>query len=254
MFTGNGLARLGEARWQRALLTIGDYLLYTNGNYSFLANPATESASWKQLLRGSGQGVAERRPYLKKLWDSLTNAQPFPEQLDEIIHGAEILEPWIRALVETPDVFEYCKKNFIRWRSENEVYLLPGVQRRRHAELFTYCLFCNPNLWKFEEEGRFRPLEEFSYKEAFRADEKASIQFIFPYRKLKIPFRVEYHSGQFKILVDRSALEAFPEIHTLLCGSGGFVESEHVLSKKCTPETIMDSWIELAGLLSTLPD
>ena len=42
MFTANGLVQMTDFRWQRALLSIGDYLLPSGRNLSFLSNSATE--------------------------------------------------------------------------------------------------------------------------------------------------------------------------------------------------------------------
>ena len=43
---------------------IGDYLLPSGRNRSFLVNASTETASWKRLLRGSGLHVPEKCPNL----------------------------------------------------------------------------------------------------------------------------------------------------------------------------------------------
>ena len=55
MFTASGLSNLGDSRWQRALLSIGDYLLPSRKkpgrSWSMLP---TDPASWKRLLRGTG--------------------------------------------------------------------------------------------------------------------------------------------------------------------------------------------------------
>lgn len=45
MFSAHGLRDVGEHRWQRALLSLDDYLLSSGRNRSFLANSTTEEGS-----------------------------------------------------------------------------------------------------------------------------------------------------------------------------------------------------------------
>src|SRR5262249_17369720 len=143
MFNGQGLANVGENRWRRALLTIGDFMLPSGRmNWSFLINAATEPSSWKRLLRGSGPYVPEKRPFLKQLWDRLTTNRPFKDQLDEIIATATGLKPWIEAFVRTHAALDYCARQSIRWNSDLNIYLLSTTQMNGfHAELFSYALY-----------------------------------------------------------------------------------------------------------------
>ena len=79
MFTANGLVKMTDFRWERALLSIGDYLLPSGRqNLSFLSNSATEPASWKRLLRGGGTNpkFVESRNLLKLLLDRLSISEP----------------------------------------------------------------------------------------------------------------------------------------------------------------------------------
>ena len=71
-FSASGLVDLGEYRWQRALLSFGDYLLPRGSNLSFLVNTVTDETSWKRLLRGTGTNP-EPREFLKQLWDQLNS-------------------------------------------------------------------------------------------------------------------------------------------------------------------------------------
>ena len=142
MFTATGLFNLGNSRWQRAMLTVGDYLLPSGSNRSFLVNASTDSASWKRLLRGTGQYIPEKRSLLQQLWDRLTTNRSFGVQLDEIIAAASGLESWIEAFVRTPEALDYCERQSIRWISETQIYLLSKSQMNgSHAELYSYCLY-----------------------------------------------------------------------------------------------------------------
>lgn len=81
MFDEDGLIDLGAERWQRALLSLGDYLLPNGGaNRSFLVNDASEPFSWKRFLRDDDP----RRDLLRQLWDHPAYAAPFDAALDSI--------------------------------------------------------------------------------------------------------------------------------------------------------------------------
>ena len=72
MFTAHGLVNITQFRFERALLSIGDYFLPSGRrNISFLSNPPTEQASWKRLLRGTGPKVPEARSLFQKLLDRI---------------------------------------------------------------------------------------------------------------------------------------------------------------------------------------
>jgi len=144
MFDAKGLVDVGESRWQRALLSIGDYLLlWGQTNYSFLENSYSERSSWKRLLRGGSPESmeAQRRPFLQQLWDHPAYGQPLEDYLDTIIAGASGLEPWREALVKNAAAVKYCCTIQRDWDYDNQVYLLSTTQRKGwHAELFTFVL------------------------------------------------------------------------------------------------------------------
>jgi hypothetical protein len=238
---------------QRALLSLGDYLLPSEINWSFLHDAATESASWKRLLRGTGPHSAEKRPLLKQLWDRLTADRPFAEQLDGIIAEASGLEPWIEALVRTPQAFTYCKRRSIRWVSQTKIYLLSKSQMNgSHAELYFYSLYHNV-LCKLDAEGSLKPLKLSTYESTIGTDEEPYIRLDFVHRNRLLSFWVKFNNGRYITRIARSALEAFPEIQMSLCGSGGFILGEYLLSKASAPDAIKQTLVELAGLLGNVP-
>lgn len=140
-FSASGLVDQGRYRWQRALLSNGDYLLPRGSNLSFLVNTITDETSWKRLLRGTGTNP-EPREFLKQLWDQLNSNEELDPQLECLIDADHKLEPWREALIHCPEAFEYCEKNYIRKESQNTIYLLRRTQLNGfHADLFTYCLY-----------------------------------------------------------------------------------------------------------------
>jgi hypothetical protein len=253
MFTAYGLANLGDSRWERALLSFGDYTLPTRSNWSFLVSSATEAASWKRFLRGTAPNHPEKRPLLKQLWDRLTIDRPVIEQLDEIIATATGLEPWIEDFVRTPEALAYCERKLIRWNSTTQIYLLATSQMNgSHVDLYTYCLYYNV-LRKLEADGGLKPLKLSHYQSVVGTDQEPYIWLNFTHQSRHFLFSVEFQNGTYYTKTRRGPLDQLPELHALLCGSGGFADGQYFVSKASAPDAIKSALIELARLLSTLP-
>src|SRR5574341_237471 len=79
VFDNNGLKAFPDYLWARALLAIGDYMLYGRSNSSFLDNGSRET-SWKRLLRGEGrvkgQNINEKRDIVKAVLDQFNVNDP----------------------------------------------------------------------------------------------------------------------------------------------------------------------------------
>jgi hypothetical protein len=136
MFGSGGLKALPEARWQRALLSLGNYLMPSGRNMSFLTSAATDvEGSWKRYLRSP----SPKRDILAELWARLDPAQPLEPQLDHIMVSAVDLDEFRRALVDTPEAIIYCENHALRFE-DGLIYLLKRTQRNgAHAELYSYC-------------------------------------------------------------------------------------------------------------------
>ena len=136
IFTGQGLADFGDARWERALLAIGNYLLPKRSNLSFL-NDSDRDASWKRLLRGGGV-VEAKRNYVKELLDRIDLVVGVGKSLDKVIQEVHPKEPWRQRFVDRVEPIQFCWNRMIRWKSEDRVYLLRKIQMNgEHTELFT---------------------------------------------------------------------------------------------------------------------
>jgi hypothetical protein len=191
---------------------------------------------------------------LKQLWDRLTTNRPFKEQLDEIIATATGLEPWIEAFVRTPAALDYCARQSVRWNSALNIYLLSTTQMNGfHAELFSYSLY-HDVLSALDEDGSLKPLKLSSYHVVKGTEEEPYLRLDFDHGDRPLWFWIEFKNGWFHTRILHSTLEPFPEINALLRDSGGFVESEHALSRNSASNAIEDSLIELAGLLAMVPD
>ena len=219
MFTANGLVKMTDFRWERALLSIGDYLLPSGRqNLSFLSNSATEPASWKRLLRGGGTNpkFVEARNLLKLLLDRLTISEPVSDQLDKVIESATALPRWRQAFVDTPKAIEYCGKHEIRFYSENVIFLLKKTQMNgAHAELYTYCLYFD-ELLKMDKDSGLSPLKLRQYWSSNIIDVEPGIRLSWSNDHETVYFEVEWNGNNFLTYVYQNKLSQFPEVKIAL--------------------------------------
>lgn len=258
MFSSKGLQSRPDSQWERALLCIGNYLLPSKGNLSFLVNPQTDQASWKRLLRGTGPKVPEARKVLYNLWNHLNGTENLPAQLDAIINGSSILEPWRNAFVRTPAAINYCHQRSIRWNNEDEVYLLQKTQMNgTHAELFTYCFHEN-RLTNLRSEGHLGHLR-FFYNYAINTFYYPTISLQFNYDNNWLPFYIEFREGQFITYIICDHVTSYPLIIETLQETLGFVRDNYsytvtVYIKKSAPDLIESVVLELNEKLAAIPN
>ncbi len=158
VFSGDGLRDFGACRWERALLMKGDYLLNAGINRCFLVNREGD-ANWRRLLRGSFRpdlDAERRRQYVLELLDDIDLGNGVENSLDMVLLGPLPVEPWRRAMIEQPELINYCHRRMVRWGNEN-IYLLHGIRMSgEHAELFTYHLKVGL-LTRMHENGELNP-------------------------------------------------------------------------------------------------
>lgn len=135
MFTDNGLNEFDFYLWQRALLSKGDYLLWTSRNKSFLVDEDRD-ISWKRLLRDDTQ----KRDYLKLLFDDIS-IQSADTDLQAIIDNDKTGD-WRKYFIHRPEMIEVCgTKKFIRWESNDNILLLERSQTNGwHREYYSFAL------------------------------------------------------------------------------------------------------------------
>ncbi|WP_336763295.1 DUF262 domain-containing protein [Asaia sp. VD9] len=126
-------------RWERALLTLGNFLRPVGRNRSLLVTQRDEAGSWKQLLYDAARGD-EHALVLKALWDKIGHPESCLEKLDQIIADPAPIDAWRAAIIRTPGVYTYVTRRMLRFEGGN-VYLLKTTQMNgRHTELFVYSL------------------------------------------------------------------------------------------------------------------
>jgi len=158
--------------WERALLAVGDFLPLVGRNHSLLTTAQDEAWSWKRLLRNAAAGGRPSQ-VLKDLWDRLEEPSTFADNLSTIIDSASDIDPWRKAILATPSVYEYGLYRMLRFADNGSVYILRKSQMNgRHAELFTYCL--HENLM-----GESEPLAlTISYYETTSTDEEPGLYLV----------------------------------------------------------------------------
>ncbi|WP_291996996.1 DUF262 domain-containing protein [Candidatus Accumulibacter sp. ACC012] len=249
MFTASGLRPASEFLWQRALLSVGDYLLPSRRNRSFLVGSTADQASWKRLLRGTGEKAPEARKALHQLWDKLAATKALEPQLARVVEEGTNLEPWRAALVRTPSAIEYCENQSIRWNSETEIYLLSKTQMNgAHAELFTFCLYKN-QLVPLEKNGQLGPLILIPYYSAVGADVEPGIRLALSHGEHYAYFDVEFRGGAYEIYVHSQWLEKLPELVPCLAAQD-FADTHGRATKIISPEDIAADLVKLAQHLA----
>ncbi|MFT0520574.1 DUF262 domain-containing protein [Pseudomonas faucium] len=215
MFNDRGLNSLADFRWERALLSLGDYLLYSGSNYSFLVNSASEQASWKRLLRGGGGfNEKEARALLHQLLEPLDLSTPVETQLDELIASAQGLEPWRQVMVHTPEVFHYCGEHALRW-DDKDVYLLKKSRMSgMHAELFSYHLALQLKLDQAKK--ALLPLEYIEYQSVSGSEFEPQVIMTLPFKRHTLYYSIFSEHGYFKIRMQKNALKSLPELQDVL--------------------------------------
>lgn len=223
-FSAAGLIDPGEYRWQRALLSFGDYLLPRGRNHSFLVNTVTDETSWKRLLRGTGTITPEPREFLKQLWDKLSPNEDFAPQLESIINGVQEIESWREALIHSPDAFGYCEKKFLRKYTSNILYLLKTTQLNGyHAELFTYCLYI-----KLKKLNNIFTVLKLDYCEVMVEYSKPCLQLSGNFQGKNVTFSVSGENEGYLIQIPRTDLSEITSIEYTL-KTNGYSEKDNFL-------------------------
>lgn len=251
MFNARGLDSRPDYRWERALLTLGDYLLPSGYNYSFLVNSASEQASWKRLLRGGvGENVQEARALLHKLLDQIDLDASLDDQLDELIASAKGLEPWRQIMVQTPAIFRYCGEHALRWEG-NYIYMLTKSRMSgMHAELFSYHL----HLQLAEEtvQKSLLPLRADTYEAASGSEFEPFLYIALPFQNHTVYPWIFSRAGAFRIEVGRKALKPVPDLEKMLINTFEFEVQKETLKLDVTQAAIHSKLRAMAKAVKTL--
>lgn len=244
MFDERGLRALPDFIWERALLCIGDYLLYKGRNYSLLVNSSTDTVSWKRLLRGAGEYIFTRRKLLKQLFDHIDPTANLVTQLSALIDDATELDPWVEALVQTPQALAYCQSRCLRFdQATDQIYLLSKTQMNgMHAELFSYALY---HKLKADVE-RLGVLELLYYSEVSGSESEPCFYISLTKNEVPLSISVRFDQGQFVIAYESFGAD-LQESEAKALRALGFMEGEDIQVWLVDREEV-ESWLlELAA-------
>jgi hypothetical protein len=207
VFDSSGLKHFSDSRFERALLSKGDYLLPGRSNYSFLDNEDRDT-SWKRLLRGAERAndpnrTTEKRTLLGGLLASL-ELNDIERSLAKIIDAAEPTNDWRWPFISHFQLIDYCAKRYIRRVSDDHIYLMKRIQMNgAHLEMWSYFLYWehlhdSMDLYPFQ---KAEPVEGFSYSdepsvrlEGMYCDDTA------------VRLNVTYRHGEYVLTLDQPSL------------------------------------------------
>lgn len=133
-------SKKGRFIWERALLSIGNFLIQEGRNQSFLIDKDRD-ISWKRLLKGDKN--TDHPKIVRKIFDALdvTQLKNSLQILIDSFNG----DSWKSKYIETPELLYYLgPKRYIRLDSPQGHVLLKGERMSgKHAELYTYHLYLN---------------------------------------------------------------------------------------------------------------
>lgn len=163
--------------FQRVLLEKGDYLprVGNSDNYTFCVFDEflrAKQDNWRKVFNDK-----EKTLFLKNLLDEI-DKNKLLESLNNIVKNHKITD-WKKYFIDNPNYISYCNSRLIRWRSEDEIYMLSKTQMNgRHRELYSWDLFnrsfenkiftpFTEKLWYWESTSWDKPcivIENFKYK------------------------------------------------------------------------------------------
>ena len=245
-------AQASSYLWQRALLSVGDYLMPVSSNRSFGINAATEPDSWKRYLRAGRDDASRRRKCLHSLWDRMDASAPVAPQLQQVIDAATGLEPWRAAIVDYPEVMNFCERQNIRKVSDDQVYLLKRSQMNgAHVELFSYALY--QDLRIKATKGELAPLALPLYQSVSGSSVEPSVALTFGPPNARVNFFIESVDGKFRIGVERSQLTLASQVEEMLKGEMGFADDYEDVVLYGSRESALEVVEQLVRKLANLP-
>ncbi|MDD2306061.1 MAG: DUF262 domain-containing protein [Prolixibacteraceae bacterium] len=186
------LSKNGDFLWERALLSIGDFLIWEGSNQSFLINKDRD-ISWKRLLKGDKS--TSHNGLIKNVFDAL-DANNIKNSLELLISNHQVND-WRYAFIEMPEILNYLEgKRYIRLYSAHGIVLFKKERMTSaHAELFSLKFFYS----YFQN----NPIEPFKYTDYYHATGADWNNFPCAYMELngvkKYTIDVRFINGEYEI-------------------------------------------------------
>lgn len=255
VFGPGGLLSFGDARWERALLSIGDYLLPLGRNFHF-GDAAHRDTSWKRLLRSNASDTgndAARRMYFRTLLDNIPPGDPdVPGSLDRIIASTPATGDWRDPFVRCPALIEYCRHRMIRFLSPDRIYLLSRKRMSAdHVEAFTYHLYLTV-LLPMAGQGLLAPFGKPGYPSVNTDSEEPGIELAGAFGAGVVRLGIHAAAGGFTFALAFSGSGDPEPIIDSLAGTGGFEWKGEQLTRHVSRDAAKAVIGDIAGLLRSL--
>lgn len=257
VFGQSGLLSFSAARWERALLGTGDYLL-PSGSNSHFGDSFSRDTSWKRLLRGSASDSgtdATKRMLFKVLLDKIPPGDPdVATTLDNIIATTPDTGDWREPFLRCPALVEYCQQRMIRYYSEDHIYLLSRKRRSAdHAELYTYYLH-HACLVPMAAQGALGPLGMPEYQSVSTDSEEPSIVLKCKLGEIGVRLSIGAAPGGFTFRYALGESGDSATLAAILERDGGFSATAAGQGNRYVPRTgAMALMASIAGLLLSAP-
>jgi hypothetical protein len=134
VFTSNGLKDFDNELFRRALLSLGDYTLFST-NWSFVIDYHRD-ISWKRLLKESGNRSSDyftkRCGYLKELFDSI-DSENIEASLKNIIKKSICLD-WRADFIKHPVLMKLSYNKYFKYFENGDIYVLRKKKYNKYAD------------------------------------------------------------------------------------------------------------------------
>lgn len=164
-FDDNGLIEFKDELFRSALLSIGDFLVYSTNNCFLLSNNDRD-VSWKRYFRevfSNRQDWQNKISYLKTLFDATVVEITAIDNLKKIQEDHPVQKSdWRYNFVSNPDLIGYRNNYYIRsWDDDNDIHLLNQTKFSNKAiELQT--LLLQRELLKNNHTSEIKFVEQYS--------------------------------------------------------------------------------------------
>lgn len=133
-FSETGLRKFNNELFRRALLTKGDYTLYST-NWSFIIDNHRD-ISWKRLFKETGNKTSDYyKPKcltLKALFDDI-NSEDIEENLKRIIKNSTV-DDWSKDFIENPKLLMLSYQKYIKYYDNGDIYILRKSKYNKYAD------------------------------------------------------------------------------------------------------------------------
>ena len=253
VFSANGLIDFGSARWERALLMKGDYLL-DRGINRCLLNNSERDANWKRLLRGpfkSDPAAEQKRGYVQELLDEIDLGRGVKESLNAVLAQPLPAEAWRFAMIERPEVIAYCWGRKVRWHDNGNIYLLRKTQMNgEHAELFTFHLQAGLLSMKHQK-GELAPFGVPQYWSVNGESEDPFVYLEWVWASERITLTVTSSEGSYWLEIFERTGSLPDELNDALLNNAHFKVQEdgtiYRLAPRAAIEAAVDEVVQVAG-------